>query len=63
MRRPYKLQVYQSPNDYRWYWRIRAPNGEVTCASECYESRSKALRAARRFLLVVEARRVLISES
>lgn len=32
--------------DQRWYWHLKAGNGEITSASEAYATKSDAVRGA-----------------
>jgi uncharacterized protein YegP (UPF0339 family) len=42
----YKLQVYCSIADGQWYWRLVAPNGQITATgAEGYTRKSDAIRA------------------
>lgn len=49
------LEIFKGDgNAGRWYWRLRAKNGEVACQSEGYKNKASAYRAAKRLPKLVE---------
>lgn len=45
-----RIEVWEgAPSDGRrgWYWHFKARNGKITADSECFPSKSNAMRAAK----------------
>ncbi len=40
-----RFEIYLSPNDQLYHWRLVAANGEIVCWGEGYSSRQNALDA------------------
>lgn len=58
MKTAYVLNVYQD-SKFEWRWRLTSANGNILADSaEGYDSRSNAIRAARRLAFVAMVARV-----
>lgn len=52
-----RFEIYESPWDGQWYWRLKAQNGRIICdGAEGYCSKWNAKRAARRtrYLMILD---------
>lgn len=47
----YTIEVYKSPKNKQWYWRIRSRNGKIICNSEGYMKRANAMQVIQKMTL------------
>lgn len=58
-----KIEVFKGKNA-KWYWHLRAANGEIVCNSEAYETKQKASQTAYRLEeMVSKAAFIVLPES
>ena len=56
------IQVFWSPTDGQWYFRLRGKNGRIMSQSESYPTRAHAARGAHAFQKATTAAVVVVEK-
>ena len=61
----WKVQVVDAcinPEEKSFWWRLRAPNGEIAAGAETYTTKAKARKTAKRVYELMDPERVVYEE-